>query len=61
MCQKFTKSVCRPKIPLLKACSFNEVVTLDLKNFGSKYMKWIVDSFCRFVQGKVIMNKKADT
>ena len=36
------------------------MVTLDLKSFGSKYVLWIVDSFCRFVQGKVILYKKAD-
>ena len=59
-CQKFTKLVSRPKITLPKFSTFNEVVTLDLKSFGSKYVLWIVDSFCRFVQGKVILNKKVD-
>ena len=29
------------------------MVTLDLKSFGSKYVLWIIDSFCIFVQGKV--------
>ena len=36
VCQKFTKLVSRLIITLPKACSFNEVVTLDLKSFGSK-------------------------
>ena len=49
VCKKFTKLVSRPKKTLPKACSLNEVVTLDLKSFGSNYVLWIVDSFCRFV------------
>ena len=51
----------RPKIALPKSRSFNEVVTLDLKEFGSKYFLWMIDSFTRFIQGKLISNKKADT
>ena len=35
VCQKFQRSVARPRP---KASSFNEVVTLDLKEFGSKYV-----------------------
>ena len=46
---------------LPKATSFNEVVTLDLKEFGTKYVLWIIDSFSRFMVGKLITNKKADT
>ena len=34
---------------------------MDLKEFGSKYVLWMVDSFTRFIQGKLIPNKKADT
>ena len=29
--------------------------------FGSKYILWMIDLFTRFIQGKVILNKKADT
>ena len=50
----------RPKITLPKSRSFNEVVTLDLKEFGTKYILWMIDSFTRFMQGKLITNKKAD-
>ena len=46
---------------LPKASSFNEVVTLDLKEFGSKYVLWMIDSFSRFIVGKLLSNKKADT
>ena len=46
---------------LPKSRSFNEVVTLDLKEFGTKHILWMIDSFTRFIQGKLIPNKKADT
>ena len=61
ICQKFQKSIARSRVPLPKTRSFNEVVTLDLKEFRSKYVLWIVDSFTRFIQGKLINNKRADT
>ena len=61
ICQKFTKSVNRPKVTLQKVTIFHEIVTLDLKVFRSKHVLWIIDSFSRFVQGKVILNKRAET
>ena len=32
-----------------------------MKKFGSKYILWFVDSFIKFIQGKYINNKKAET
>ena len=32
-----------------------------MKEFGTKYVLWIIDSFSRFIVGKLITNKKADT
>ena len=61
VCQKFSKSVARLRVTLPKATSFNEVVTLDLKEFGSKYALWMIDSFSMFMQGKLLSNKKVDT
>ena len=61
VCQKFKTSIARPFVTLPKATSFNEVVTLDLKEYGPKYVLWIIDSFSRFMVGKLINNKKADT
>ena len=60
VCQKFKKSVARPRVTLPKVRSFNEIVTLDLKEFGKKYVLWIIDSFTRFIQGKLINNKRAN-
>ena len=61
VCKKFSKSVAKPRVTLPKATSFNEVVTFDLKEFGSKYILWMIDSFSRFMQGKLLSNKKVDT
>ena len=59
--QKFQKSIAQPRATLPKASSFNETVTLDLKEFGNKYVLWMIDSFSRFMVGKLITNKRADT
>ena len=59
--QKSQKSIAWPRVTLPKSSSFNKIVTLDLKEFGSKYILWIVENFTRFIQGKLIPNKKADT
>ena len=45
VCKKFQRSVVRPRVYLLKAKSFKEIFTLDLKGFGNKYILWIIDSF----------------
>ena len=36
-------------------------MTLDLKQFGDKYVLWCIDSFTRFIQGRLLKNKKAET
>ena len=61
VCQKLQKSIAQPCVTLPKASSFNEVVTLDFKEFGNKYVLWMIDSFSRFMVGKLINNKRADT
>merc|ERR1712240_435276 len=61
ICQKFGRSMVRPKVALPRVTSFNEIVTLDLKHFGTHYVLWCIDAFTRFVQGKLLSNKKAET
>merc|ERR1712121_623897 len=61
ICQKFGRLIVRPKVALPRGTSFNEIVTLDLKQFGSKYVLWCIDAFTRFVQGKLLNNKKSET
>ena len=36
ICQKFGRSMVKPKVTLPRATSFNEIVALDLKQFGNK-------------------------
>ena len=45
VCKKFQKSITRPRATLPKSYSFNEIITLDLKKFGSRYALLIGDSF----------------
>ena len=40
ICQKFQKSVARPRVTLPKATSFN-----DFKEFGNRYVLWMIDIF----------------
>ena len=61
VCQRLKKSQSKPKVALPKVTDFNQVVTLDLKQFDGKNVLWAVDSFTRFIQGVVINNKKAET
>ena len=61
ICQKFAKLVNRPKVTLPKLIIFNEVFTLDLKTFGSKDVLRTIDSFSKFLQGKVLQNKRDKT
>merc|ERR1712115_501472 len=51
----------KPRIALPIASSFNEIVTLDLKQFGDKYVLWCICAFTRFIQGRLLKNKKAET
>ena len=61
ICKKFRKSLGRPRITIPKTMDFNEIVSLDCKQFGDKNVLWIVDTFTRFIQGKVLRNKKSMT
>lgn len=61
VCQKFQRSVARARVTLPKTTSFNKVVTLDLKEFGNKYILWMIDIFSTFIVGKLLNDKKADT
>merc|ERR1712208_56184 len=45
VCPRFKQSIAHPRVTLPKATSLNEVVTLDMKKFGTKYVVWMIDSF----------------
>ena len=46
----------KPKVALPRVGSFNEIVTLNL----NKYVLWYIDACTKFVQGKLLINKKVD-
>ena len=61
VCQKFKRSLGRPKVAIPKVTDFNQIVAIDLKQIGSKYILWMVCSFTRFISGVVITNKRMET
>ena len=61
VCKKYKKSFPKPKVTLPKVTDFNQIVSLDLKQFDKKYVLWCVCSFTRFIQGVVIPDKSAKT
>ena len=42
VCNKYKKSLPKPKCNLPKVTDFNQIVTIDLKQFGTKYVLWCV-------------------
>ena len=47
-CQKYGKKPPKPIVTLPRASNFNESVAMDLKNFGSKMVLYIIDHFTRY-------------
>ena len=42
---KTYSAMVKPKAALPRATSFNEIVTLDMKQYGNKYVLWCIDVF----------------
>ena len=61
VCKKYKRSQGKPKVTLTKVTDFNQFVTMDLKQFDGVNVLWLIDSFTRFIQGKVLSNKEAET
>ena len=61
-CQKTKKSQSAPKLSFMKASSFNDILTLDLKEKkirGQKrYILWIICAFSRFAKGMALKSKE---
>lgn len=60
-CIKFNKPVSRPVVSLPMANHFNDVVSMDLKFYKSKYFLVMVDLATRYCAACVISDKKPDT
>ena len=58
---KNKKSQGKPRVALTKVTDFNQIVTIDLKQFDGVNVLWLIDSFTRFLQGVVLKNKEAET
>ena len=61
VCQKFKRSLGTLKVAIPKVTDFNQIVTIDLNQIGSKYILWMVCSFTRFISGVVLSNKRMET
>ena len=59
ICQTGKKNKPRPKIAFMKAKSFNDVVTMDLKQVGKSHILWMICSFSRLVKGIALKTKTA--
>ena len=59
VCKKISKSKPKPFVTIPKATKFNSIVVIDLKVMGEKYIFWMVCA--RFIQGKVLNDKKPET
>ena len=63
-CKLHQRAKPKPKVALPRATKFNEVVSLDLKDFKSgkyKYILYAVDLFSRFTVGSLIVDKNPST
>ena len=64
VCPQFRKSPPRPVVSMPVASNFNEVVTLDLKEYKVKdyrYILHMIDAYTRFTVSVLIKDKKSET
>jgi hypothetical protein len=61
VCQKYGKSLGTLKVSLTKSMDFNQIVLMDLKQFGKQEVLWMICSFTRFCQGTVLKDKSMTT
>lgn len=57
ICKRFKKTPARPVVCLPMAKQFNDVVAMDLKQYGDVYFLHFIDLFTRFSKSKVIRRK----
>ena len=61
VCKKNSKSRSRPAVAISMATDFNSIVTIDLKVIGYRFIFWMVCTCTRFIQGKVLKDKKPES
>ena len=57
VCKRYKKTPARPAVSLPLARQFNDVVAMDLKQFGEVYFLHFIDLFTRFSKSRVIKKK----
>ena len=57
VCKRYKKTPARPVVCLPLAKQFNDVVAMDLKQYGDVYFLHFIDLFTRFSKSKVIRRK----
>ena len=57
VCKRYKKTPSRPVVCLPLAKQFNDVVAMDLKQYGDVYFLHFIDLFTRFSKSKVIRRK----
>ena len=57
VCKQFQKTPSRPVVCLRPASYFREVLTVDLKQWGKRYIMYMIDAFTRFTQSCILDRK----
>ena len=61
ICKKNSKSKPKPAVAIPKATEFHTIAAIDLNVMGEKYILWMIYVCTRFIQGRVINDKKPET
>lgn len=61
VCIQSRKAPSKPDKTLPKVSHFNEIISMDLKQMGDKYVLWMLDTLTRFIKGTVVKDKKPQT
>ena len=61
ICKWNSKSKPKPAVVIPKATEFNSIVAIDLKVMGEKFILSMICACTRFIQGKVLNDKKPET
>ena len=61
ICKKNSKSKPKPAVAIPKPSEFNSIVAIYLKVIGEKYILLIICACTRFIQGKVLNDKKTES
>ena len=61
ICKKNSKSKPKPAVAIPKATELNSIVAMDVKVMGDKYILWMICACTRFIQGRVLNDKKPES